>query len=177
MPASSSVVFRGPLLSLLGKSPDLTNRLDIWNTVIGVASERPAFGWGWISYWAPWEPFFRDLVVIKGVRYLQAHDAWLDLYLQVGIVGIVVFGGLALATLVRSWAVALDLPGRIPKPGVPNRAALGFLPVLIVVALLVHSIAESRLLIEICFVLLVVFAIRTRGGLETRSVAAETTTA
>lgn len=172
-----AVAFRGPLLALLGRSPDLTNRLDIWQTVAGVAAQRPVFGWGWISYWAPWEPFFDDLVVIKGVTYLQAHDAWLDLYLQVGIVGLVVFGGLALATLVRSWVLALDVPATRALPAVPNRAALGFLPVLIVVALLVHSIAESRLLIEIGYVLLVVMAIRTRGGLASRSVAAETTPA
>ena len=112
-------------------------------------------------------------ISVAGLDLIRGGELWSNL----GLTMLTSFGGLALATLVRSWAVALDLPGGIPKPGVPNRAALGFLPVMIVVALLVHSIAESRLLIEICYVLLVVFAIRTRGGLETRSVAAETTTA
>ncbi|HWH25492.1 MAG TPA: O-antigen ligase family protein [Pseudolysinimonas sp.] len=169
---AAALVFRGPLLTLLGKSPDLTSRLDIWNTVVGLATQRPAFGWGWISYWAPWEPFYNDLVVIKGVTYYQAHNAWIDLFLQLGIVGIVVFAGLVLATLVRSWAQAVDLPRSRAHAGVQS-PTLGFLPVLLMVALIVHSFAESRLLIEICFALVVVLAIRTRGGLQNRTAAVE----
>ena len=100
------------------------------------------------------EPF-DDLVVIKGVTYLQAHNAWIDVFLQLGIVGLVVFGGLVISTLGRSWARAVDLPRARGK-------AIGLLPILVMVMLIVHSLAESRLLIEIGFALLVVFAVRTR---------------
>ena len=151
------VVFRGPLLALLGKSPDLTNRLGIWDTVLGLANERPAVGWGWVGYWAPWVDPYQDLVVIKGVHYYQAHNAWVDMFLQLGIVGLVVFGGLVVSTLGRSWARAVDLPRTRGK-------AIGLLPILVMVMLIVHSLAESRLLIEIGFALLVVFAIRTRSN-------------
>jgi exopolysaccharide production protein ExoQ len=151
------LVFRTTLLGLLGKSPDLTNRLDIWDTVIGLANQRPAVGWGWIGYWAPWVEPFDDLVVIKGVTYLQAHNAWIDVFLQLGIVGLVVFGALVVSTLGRSWARAVDLPRARGK-------AIGLLPILVMVMLIVHSFAESRLLIEIGFALLVVFAIRTRSN-------------
>jgi exopolysaccharide production protein ExoQ len=151
------LVFRGTLLGLLGKSPDVTNRLDIWDTVIGLANQRPAVGWGWIGYWAPWVEPFDDLVVIKGVTYLQAHNAWVDIFLQLGIVGVVVFGALVISTLGRSWARAVDLPRARGK-------AIGLLPILVMVMLIVHSLAESRLLIEIGFALLVVFAIRTRSN-------------
>jgi O-antigen ligase len=151
------LVFRSTLLGLLGKSPDLTNRLDIWDTVLGLANQRPAVGWGWIGYWAPWVEPYDDLVVIKGVTYLQAHNAWIDVFLQLGIVGLVVFGGLVISTLGRSWARAVDLPRARGK-------AIGLLPILVMVMLIVHSLAESRLLIEIGFALLVVFAIRTRSN-------------
>jgi exopolysaccharide production protein ExoQ len=155
--AALVVVFRGPLLALLGKSPDLTNRLGIWDTVLGLANERPAVGWGWVGYWAPWVDPYQDLVVIKGVHYYQAHNAWVDMFLQLGIVGLVVFGGLVVSTLGRSWARAVDLPRTRGK-------AIGLLPILVMVMLIVHSLAESRLLIEIGFALLVVFAIRTRSN-------------
>ena len=151
------IVFRGALLELFGKSPDLTNRLDIWDTVLGLANQRPAVGWGWTGYWAPWVEPFDGLVVIKGVPYYQAHNAWIDIYLQLGIVGLVVFGALVLSTLVRSWARAMDLAHGRGK-------AIGLLPVLVMVLLIVHSLAESRLLIELGFALLVVFAIRTRSN-------------
>ena len=151
------IVFRDSLLALLGRSPDLTNRLDIWDTVIGLANQRPAFGWGWTGYWWPWVEPYQDLIVIKGVPYYQAHNAWLDIYLQLGIVGLVVFGALVISTLGRGWSRALDLAHGRGK-------AIGLLPVLVTVMLIVHSLAESRLLIEIGFALLVVFAIRTRSN-------------
>ncbi|MFC5503380.1 O-antigen ligase family protein [Lysinimonas soli] len=145
---------RGSILDLLGKSSDLTHRSEIWNRVIELANERPAAGWGWVSYWAPWVEPFRHLAVFKGVTYLQAHDAWLDVYLQLGVIGLVVFGWLVLTTLGRSWLVAVDAGPR------PARLVAVF-PLLITVVLIVHSIAESRLLIEIGFTLLVVAAIRS----------------
>lgn len=150
------LVFRIPLLALLGKSPDLTNRLDIWDAVIGLANQRPAVGWGWTGYWAPWAEPLGSLIEIKGVHYYQAHNAWIDVFLQLGIVGLIVFGALVLSTLVRAWARAVDVPRERGK-------AIALLPLLVTVMLIVHSLAESRLLIEIGFALLVVFAIRTRS--------------
>jgi O-antigen ligase len=148
--AIGAVLFRGPLLELLGKSSDLTNRLDIWATVADLAGRRPIAGWGWISYWAPWVEPYDDLVVIKGVTYLQAHNAWLDVYLQLGILGLVVVGLFALTTLARTWVYALDGP---------RDSAL--VPTALLVAVLVQGLAESRLLIEIGWAILVLVSIRT----------------
>ena len=148
--AAAAIVFRAPLLALLGRSSDLTNRLDIWATVAETASQRPVGGWGWVSYWAPWVEPFDDLVVIRGVHYLQAHNAWLDIYLQLGILGLVVVGLFVLTTVARSWSFALDGP---------RDAAL--VPLALLVAILVQGLAESRLLIEIGWALLVLVSIRT----------------
>ena len=148
--AVSAVVFRGPLLSLLGRSSDLTNRLDIWQIVVSTAAQRPVAGWGWVSYWAPWVEPYDDLVVIKGVTYLQAHNAWLDVFLQLGVIGLVVVGLFVLTTIVRTWSFALDGP---------RDAAL--VPLALLVAIRVQGLAESRLLIEIGWALLVVIAVRT----------------
>jgi hypothetical protein len=152
--AAAGYAARGAILDLLGKSSDLTGRAEIWQKVIALADQRPVAGWGWVSYWAPWVEPFKHLAVIKGVTYLQAHDAWLDVYLQLGIIGLVIFGLLVLTTLIRSWLLALDAG----RGGVPM---VNLFPLLIVVALIVHSIAESRLLIEIGFCLLVVASIRS----------------
>lgn len=148
--AVAAVLFRGTVLGLLGKSSDLTNRLDIWAIVTDLAGERPFAGWGWVSYWAPWVEPFDDLVVIRGVTYLQAHNAWLDIYLQLGILGLVVVGLFVLTTIVRTWVYALDGPGD---------SAL--VPTALLVAVLVQGLAESRLLIEIGWALLVLVSVRT----------------
>jgi O-antigen ligase len=152
------VRFQDALLELVGRSDDLTGRLDIWSAVIELAQQRPWFGWGWVSYWAPWVEPFDDLVVIRGVTYLQAHNAWLDVWLQLGIVGLVLVSVLVLATTVRtvSWAV------NAPRGDVVDPAALRLAPVLVLAMLLVHSLAESRLLIEAGLLLLVWITVASR---------------
>ena len=155
------VAFTPRLLNVLGKNEDLTGRLDIWRSVSELASQRPVFGWGWVSYWMPWVEPFNDLAVRKGVTYLQAHDAWLDVWLQLGVVGVVAFAALALSTLWRSWFLAVDRPRRSVADTAPFEAS-ALLPLLIMAALLAQSAAESRLLVEYGWVLLVVLAIMTK---------------
>jgi len=152
--AAVGIFANGAVLKLLGKSADFTHRTEIWQRVLPLANERPAAGWGWTGWWAPWVEPFKHLAVFKGVTYLQAHDAWIDIYFQLGVIGLIVFGLLVLTTLGRSWLMAIEAG--------PRRGRLVELfPVLIMVALIVHSIAESRLLVEILFALLVISAIRT----------------
>ncbi|MGX5680767.1 O-antigen ligase family protein [Schumannella luteola] len=157
------VLARDALLALLGKSPDLTGRLGIWEKVIALAQERPAFGWGWVSYWVPWAEPFQDLAFRNGVRMLQAHNAWIDVWFQLGVVGLIVFGALVLSTLVRSWFAALDRPQHLPDRPLPFRA-LSLLPLAIMTALVVQSLAESRLLVEFGMLFLVLIAVKTKSG-------------
>lgn len=156
----AAIVARGPLLAMLGKSSDLTNRIDIWETVGALALQRPAAGWGWVGYWVPWVHPFDDLIVIRGVTYLQAHNAWLDVFLQLGVIGVVLFALLVLGSLMRSWGMAAEIERIRYAPSElrwPEQAA----PLLLLVALLTQSLAESRLLIELGFALLVVIAVKT----------------
>jgi hypothetical protein len=166
----TALAFFPQILTLLGKSSDLTHRGEIWDAVINLAQQRPVFGWGWVSYWVPWVAPFDHLAENNGVRQLHAHNAWLDIWLQLGIVGLVVMGALVLSTLARSWAFATDRPQSLPdRPGPYSSATL--LPLLIVVALLVQSVAESRMLVEYGIFLLALAAIKTktdhRAELET----------
>jgi O-antigen ligase len=149
------------LLQLFGKSEDLTGRFDIWASVTELASQRPWFGWGWVGYWVPWVEPFDDLAVRKGVTYLQAHNAWLDVWLQLGIVGVLVFAAMVVGALWRSWFLAVDRPMDASGDPLPYSAA-ALLPLLVLVSLLAQSLAESRILIEGGWVLLIVIAWATK---------------
>lgn len=153
--------FSAPLLALLGKSSDLTGRADIWNSVTALAQQRPVFGWGWVSYWVPWVEPFTHLAERKGVTYLQAHNAWLDVWFQLGIVGLVLFIAAVVGACWRSWWFAvdpqLDAKGR-PVPFVP----VTLFPALILVLLVAQSFVESRMLVEGGFALLALIALKTR---------------
>lgn len=152
--AAAAITLRTPLLAAMGKSPDLTGRLDIWDAVIGLARERPIVGWGWVSFWPPWTEPFRDLVRKNGVMQLHAHNGWLDVWLQLGIVGLVVFGALIATAAWRTWRTALDPTGSPRDP-------LQLIPLLVLTALAVQSLAESRILVEGGWMLLVIVSTMT----------------
>ena len=141
------VLARGPLLALLGKSGDLTGRTDIWSAVYDLGVQHPVVGWGWVSYWFPFVEPFTDLAERNGVVYLQAHDAYLDVWFQLGWIGVALFGLTIVGVVLRSWWWAVDrrmLSREVAAPW----SALDLLPLLLVTALLVHGLTESRLIVE-----------------------------
>jgi len=160
--AALVIAFQGVLLGLLGRSSDFTGRLGIWQKVTDLAAQRPAFGWGWVSYWMPWAPPFDDLAFRNGVRQLQAHNAWLDIWLQLGIVGLVVVAALLVPAAIRAWTFAIDRPWIAPERTGPY-TAWSLLPLAILVVLVVQSIAESRLITEYGWALLLVVATKTKA--------------
>lgn len=154
-------VFWSRLLELFGKGDDLTGRLDIWETVLGMIGERPIAGWGWVGYWNPFVEPFDDLAVRKGVVYLQAHNAWLDVWMQLGIIGLLAFAAIVIGALWRSWFLAVDRPMDAAGRPVPYSPA-ALLPLLVLVALIGQSLAESRILVESGWVLLIAIAWATK---------------
>jgi exopolysaccharide production protein ExoQ len=159
--AAVGILLRSPILKVLGKSSELTGRTDIWNEVIRLAEQRPVFGWGWVSYWTPWVEPFKSFLKKGGVQVMHAHDAWLDVWLQLGILGLIVFIALVLSTLVRSWFMATDRTVTAPDAA-GHHSWLTLLPLLILTAQLVQSVAESRILIEGGWALLVLWAVKTK---------------
>ena len=156
-----ALIFRAPLLALLGKSSDLTNRTEIWHDVSELAQQRPAVGWGWVSYWAPWAKPFDTLAENNGIRQLHAHNAWIDVWFQLGIIGLVIFVSLVVSTLSRTWLHAVDRP-RLSRNTFGPYTPASLLPLLILVALIVQSFAESRLLVEFGLFALALLAVKTK---------------
>jgi O-antigen ligase len=154
-------VFSNVFLALFGKSSDLTGRIGIWNTVVGLAQERPWFGWGYSSPWIGWVEPFDGLIVRRGVEQLHAHNAWPDVWLQLGVVGVVLFAAVVISLTWRSWFAAVDRPRFDLRDDRPY-TVLSLLPILIAVVLIVQSVAESRILIESGWVLVVALALKTK---------------
>ncbi|WP_162940381.1 O-antigen ligase family protein [Gryllotalpicola protaetiae] len=155
--AAVVLLWHAQLLHTLGKSPDLTGRTTIWHSVEGLALERPWLGWGWISYWVPTVKPFKGLAVHGGVEYLQAHNAWLDVWMQLGVAGLALFVALVISTIAQCGRVAFMTEPSLSSP--LSRAR--FLPLLVMTALITQSFAESRLLVEYGMLLLAICALAT----------------
>ena len=145
------LAFRAEIFGLMGKTADISGRTKIWKLVLGLIDQRPLQGWGWTSYWVPFVEPYQGLVVMHGVPYLQAHNAFLDVWLQLGILGLALFIGLLGYTFVPLWRLA-----------VRHTSPLYLWPILVFVGMIVQNLTESRMLIEIGWVLLVLFAVKVR---------------
>ena len=150
------LAFRAQIFGLMGKSADMTGRTYIWKKVLELIDQRPLQGWGWISYWLPTVKPYKDLIWLHGVPYLQAHNAFLDVWMQLGIFGLGLFVGLLAYTFVALWRLA-----------VRHTSPLYLWPILVFVGIVVQNLTESRMLIEIGWMLLVLFAVKVRDPEET----------
>lgn len=166
--ATLAVVFRSTIFGLLGKSGNLTGRTETWQKVIDLGVEHPVVGWGWVSYWAPWVEPFKSLDVQGGIPVMHAHNAWLDVWFQLGTIGLVLFGMLVFIATWRVWFRAVDQPRRGPGAPLPY-ATSALWPFLIMMAMLVQSLTESRMIVESGWLLLVLFAVKTRFDYEVPS--------
>ena len=72
-------------LSLLGRDPTLTNRADVWGIVAGL-SNSPLVGVGFMSFWAGERLDEAWRLISPGIN--QAHNGYLEQYLNLGYVGV-----------------------------------------------------------------------------------------
>ncbi|MGO2745880.1 O-antigen ligase family protein [Microbacterium sp.] len=157
------VVFRQPLFTALGRGADLTGRTDlIWAKVLERAAQHPIFGNGFSSPWIPTDPSFDGWIIDHGITVFHAHNMWLDVLMQLGVVGVLLMGVAYLSLLWRSWFFAADRPRwdlRADRPYSP----VTLLPVLFTVVLLVQGLAESTPIMLWGWMMLVLFSFKIKA--------------
>ena len=79
------------LLTFLGKDLTLTGRTTVWAVVVDTIQERPWLGYGYNGFWLGTEgPSFR-VWLATGEPYYDSHNGIMDLWLDLGAVGVAVF--------------------------------------------------------------------------------------
>jgi O-antigen ligase len=109
-----------------------------------------------VGWWPNWDPWFA-IHAVDGLPMSQAHNVWLDVTLQSGVVGLALFAATLAFTLWNLWRSFARTPLTATS-----------VPFLVLCALTVQSMTESRLLHEWGFVTLVTCAIiaeRLRAGI------------
>jgi len=122
------------LLELIGKDITLTGRTDIWGALTDSIREKPWMGYGYGVYWLdPLGPsYYVRLQLQWGIP--SAHNGWMETWLSVGVVGVLLFAVLFV------WTSILAL-NRIRRGGSET-----YFVVLAVVVFLVFSLSESSIL-------------------------------
>jgi len=112
-----------------GRDATLTGRSEIWSEVWDLVKQRPIMGYGYGFWGIP--SFERDRIWTHlGFTPLHSHNTWLDLMLQVGLIGMI----FVLFDLIRSFFIGLWLVTK----GVNN----AILPLSIIVLVSLRSFTE-----------------------------------
>jgi exopolysaccharide production protein ExoQ len=76
----------------IGKDPSLTNRTLIWNAVLTAIRKRPILGYGYGGFWNGLQGESANIIGTIGVFLSHSHDGFLNITLQLGLVGLGLFG-------------------------------------------------------------------------------------
>ena len=99
-------------LTSIGRDASFTGRTDIWAFVVDHIAQRPLGGWGYSAFWhgdfMPGERYTARTGVPHG------HNGWLDVMVDVGVLGVAILALAALVTLARGLALARHGRSRAP---------------------------------------------------------------
>ena len=94
------------IFDVLGKSPDLTGRLELWGVLAWMAQARPFLGYGYGGFWVfggpaqtVWEMLGRD-----PIEAIHAHNGYLELVIDGGIVGLGLLIWVLVAAFRKAWS-------------------------------------------------------------------------
>ena len=94
-------------ISLLGRDPTLTDRTQVWSDVLAMDTD-PVLGTGFESFW------LGERLETLWAKYWwqpnQAHNGYIEIYLNLGMVGALLFAGLIVATFRKISRQLLENP-------------------------------------------------------------------
>lgn len=123
-------------LEALGKDATLTGRIPLWLTLIPFIQERTWTGYGFGGFWLGWEGPSAYVWSLVGWNPPHAHNGYLDVWLDLGLVGLL----LGLWLLLRLILASVQ---RYVAEGFSSRALF---QVGVVTFLIIYNFAESNFL-------------------------------
>jgi hypothetical protein len=150
-------LFRTRILTLLDATNEVDYRLRLWRETGELIRIHVLEGWGWIGSWHTNLLPFSAIDSDGGVAHASALNAYLDVWLQLGLVGLVALVVLVGLALSRSWILASR-----------QRSRVFVWPALVLVTLLFTSLAESSLLVTYGWLIVVICSVKASENLSWR---------
>ncbi|KAA9085096.1 O-antigen ligase family protein [Microbacterium radiodurans] len=142
-------LLRERIIRWIGAGTDFSIRSELWSQTAAYIRFEPVQGWGWFGAWSRGDFPFIAINRALNDRHGSALNAYVDVVLQLGWVGLLLFIAFAGLALGRAWLVATE-----------RRSILYAWTPLILVTLLVDSLFESFTLHGYGWLMLVLCALR-----------------
>lgn len=136
--------FFKPVADLLGKRTDISGRFDIWDMVLDEIEHHPWLGVGYGAFWLGKGSASQAIIDKMYWVPFQAHNGYLDIFNELGLVGLALFAAFLVHHLVTLY--------RLSRHDASEAAFHGA----VIVVILVHNLTESSLLRGVNFLAMLV---------------------
>lgn len=125
------------VLGAMGRDLTFTGRTDLWASVLDKIWERPWLGYGYSGFWIGWQGESADVWAVHTWKPPHSHNGFLDLLLDLGLLGFLVFALSFLTVCARAvtWARS-------------TRTSEGFWPLMYLTFILLYNQTESTILVQ-----------------------------
>jgi exopolysaccharide production protein ExoQ len=135
----------------LDKDVTLTGRTQVWSLLVDAIEERPLFGYGLGGFWNGYLSPAHEIWVAQSWEPTHAHNAALQVAVQLGLIGLGLFLIINVRAIIRSTSRIRYVDG-----------PLGLLPLVYLTLVLMSSITESGVIEQrfgwVMFIVMVVSA-------------------
>ena len=122
----------GLLARWLDKDVSLTGRVPLWQALVDIAFERPILGFGWSAVFGGDFSPVHEVMIQSGWSASDAHNAALQVWLELGLVGVALFFWIYGRAVLRAIRIVALVPG-----------AVGLWPLATLTLALLVSLTES----------------------------------
>lgn len=96
------------LLAVFNRDLSLTGRTIIWEASLTALSNQPILGYGFSGFWTGWHGPSAYVLNIFGKEINQAHNGFIDVALQIGLVGLIILLIQISMSLMRAIRLLID---------------------------------------------------------------------
>jgi O-antigen ligase len=126
------------LLGSIGKDPTISQRTIIWLTVLVPIAKHPIIGYGYSAFWLGLVGESANTILVTGWAQYQAQSGYLDVLLQLGLLGFVPLIWMLVRGLIQA--------SRALHPRSPSAVQLA---TALLVVILVENVGESCLMVPL----------------------------
>jgi exopolysaccharide production protein ExoQ len=101
--AMFALEFGPAILKAFGRDPTLTGRTVIWSFLMHSISKRPMLGYGYYAFWLGLKGESGQVIYAVNWTFGYAHNGLIEILLQLGLVGVVVFFISLLKAIKDAW--------------------------------------------------------------------------
>ena len=96
------VVFWTDILTGIGRDPTLTGRIPLWGLLLELWLRHSIEGYGYAAFWTMWNPDAQYIWNVILWTAPEAHNAYIDMLLQLGLVGFFISIWIMAYSIIRS---------------------------------------------------------------------------